>query len=126
MKEMVEMLWSLVDGVIIWFLRNDEYYYLWVNNLLKETDKDHLDETKSIISFIEEKRSNDKNIPIEIYDEDGYFTPFFETLNLIQIKNFNDESISSLFNVSHNLEEFKLHIDEYLYNTKENTRWKTI
>jgi hypothetical protein len=27
-----------------------------VNNLLKETDKDHLDETKSIISFIEEKR----------------------------------------------------------------------
>ena len=56
MKEMVEMLWSLVDGVIIGFLRNDEYYYLWVNNLLKETDKDHLDETKSIISFIEEKR----------------------------------------------------------------------
>ena len=56
MKEMVEMLWSLVDWVIIWFLRNDEYYYLWVNNLLKESDKDNLDETKSIISFIEEKR----------------------------------------------------------------------
>ena len=53
MKEMVEMLGSLVDWVIIWFLRNDEYYYLWVNNLLRETDKDHLDETKSIISFIE-------------------------------------------------------------------------
>ncbi len=75
-----------------------------------------------VLSFIEEKRSNDKNIPIEIYDEDGYFTPFFETLKLMQIKNFNDESISSLFNVSHNLEEFKIHIDEYLYNTKENTR----
>jgi hypothetical protein len=28
MKEMVEMLGSLVDGVIIGFLRNDEYYYL--------------------------------------------------------------------------------------------------
>ena len=49
MKEMIEMLGWLVDWVIIGFLRNDEYYYLWVNNLLKETDKDHLDETKSII-----------------------------------------------------------------------------
>ena len=49
MKEMVEMLGSLVDWVIIGFLRNDEYYYLGVNNLLKETDKDHHDETKSII-----------------------------------------------------------------------------
>lgn len=54
MKEMVEMLWSLVDWVIIWFLRNDEYYYLWVNNLLK--DSEDLNETKSIISFIEEKK----------------------------------------------------------------------
>ena len=56
MKEMVEMLWALVDWVIVWFLRNDEYYYLWVNNLLKETDKENLEETKDIISFIEEKK----------------------------------------------------------------------
>ena len=80
MKEMVEMLGSLVDGVIIWFLRNDEYYYLWVNNLLKETDKDHLDETKSIISFIEEKRIV-KHIDWKILKKNQIYYTFMEDDN---------------------------------------------
>lgn len=80
MKEMVEMLGSLVDWVIIWFLRNDEYYYLWVNNLLKETDKDHLDETKSIISFIEEKRIV-KHIDWKILKKNQIYYTFMEDDN---------------------------------------------
>ncbi|MDR2540865.1 MAG: hypothetical protein LBD11_03640 [Candidatus Peribacteria bacterium] len=54
-KELVEMLGSLVDGVIIGFLRNDEYYYLGINNLLRDDLEDY-EETRKIIKFIEEKR----------------------------------------------------------------------
>ena len=77
MKEMIEMLWSLVDWVIVWFLRNDEYYYLWVNNLLKETDKETLEETKSIISFIEEKKIV-KNIDWKILKKNQIYYTFME------------------------------------------------
>ncbi|MBO4203916.1 hypothetical protein J5893_03760 [bacterium] len=55
-KEIVEALGNLVDGVMIGFLRNDEYYYLGINNLLREDLKDEYQETKAIIKFIEEKK----------------------------------------------------------------------
>ena len=74
-----------------------------------------------VLSFIEEKRSNDKNIPIEIYDEDGYYLPLIETLKIIELKKFSDDSIYSMFNISHDLEEFKEHIESYLSDAKENT-----
>ena len=75
-----------------------------------------------VLSFIEEKRSNDKYIPIEIYDEDGYYLPLIKLLEMMELKNFTDNSVYSLFNVSHNFEEFKAHIDNYLYSKKENTK----
>jgi heat-inducible transcriptional repressor len=56
LKELVEMLGSLVDGVIIGFLRNDEYYYLGINNLLRDDLKEDYEETRNIIKFIEERR----------------------------------------------------------------------
>jgi transcriptional regulator of heat shock response len=37
-------------------LRNDEYYYLWINNLLRDDMVDEYQTTRKIISFIEEKR----------------------------------------------------------------------
>lgn len=77
MKEMVEMLWWLVDWVIIGFLRNDEYYYLWVNNLLKESDKDNISETKAIISFIEEKKIV-KHIDWKILKKNQMYYTFME------------------------------------------------
>lgn len=55
-KEIVEALGSLVDGVMIGFLRNDEYYYLWINNLLRDDLREDYDETRTIIKFIEEKK----------------------------------------------------------------------
>ena len=75
-----------------------------------------------VLSFIEEKRSNDKNIPIEIFDEDGYFLPLIETLKIMELKSFSDDSIYGLFNVSHNFEEFREHIDSYQYMKEANTK----
>ena len=68
------------------------------------------------------KGRNDKNIPIEIYDEDGYYLPLIETLKIMELKKFNDDSVYNLFNVSHNIEEFREHIDNYLYSEKENAK----
>lgn len=82
MKELVEMLWGLVDGVIIWFLRNDEYYYLWVNNLLKENIKDDYEETKYIISFIEEKKIV-KYIDDKILKNNQIYYTFIESGDIV-------------------------------------------
>lgn len=56
MKELVESIGALADGVVVWFLRNDEYYYLGINNLLRDDMVDEYHTTRSIIRFIEEKR----------------------------------------------------------------------
>ena len=75
-----------------------------------------------VLSFIEEKRSNDKDVPIEIYDEDGYFLPLVETLKIMELKGLSDDSIYGLFNISHNFEEFREHIDAYQYKKGGNVR----
>lgn len=55
LKYLVETLWWVADGVVVWFLRNDEYYYLWVNNILKENLIDDFDVARYIINLIETK-----------------------------------------------------------------------
>jgi len=55
MKKLVEGLWQVADGVVVWFLRNDEYYYLGINNLLRDDLLDEYQTTRDIISFIEWK-----------------------------------------------------------------------
>ena len=45
-----------MDGVVVGFIRNDEYYYLGINNLLRDDLMDEYQDTKQIIRFIEEKR----------------------------------------------------------------------
>ena len=56
MKNLVETLWAITDGVVVGFLRNDEYYYLGINNLLRDDLIDEYQTTRNIIRFIEEKR----------------------------------------------------------------------
>lgn len=56
MKYLVENIWSLADGVVVWFLKNDEYYYLGMNNLLRDDLVDEYETTRNIIKFIENKR----------------------------------------------------------------------
>jgi len=54
MRYMVEKLWSMVDGVVTGFLANDEYYFLGINNLLKNNPDDN-ETTQHIVEFIEGK-----------------------------------------------------------------------
>ncbi len=56
MKNLVETLWAIADGVVVGFLRNDEYYYLGINNLLRDDLIDEYQTTRNIIRFIEEKK----------------------------------------------------------------------
>ena len=69
-------------------------------------------------AFIEEKRSNDKDTPIIIYDEDGYFLPFIEIIKIMQVKQMADIDVDSLYQVAHNKEEFLI----ALANTYKNER----
>lgn len=56
LKELVESIGGVADGVVVGFIRNDEYYYLGINNLLKDDMIDEYQATKNIIRFIEERR----------------------------------------------------------------------
>lgn len=56
LRYVVETLGGHVDGVVVGFLKNDEYYYLGINNLLNKPDHEDLRTTKEIISFIESKK----------------------------------------------------------------------
>ena len=56
MKTLVETIGWIVDWVVVGFLKNDEYYYLWINNLLKDELLNEYQATKQLIRFIEEKR----------------------------------------------------------------------
>lgn len=71
-----------------------------------------------ITSYIEENRSNDRKVPIEIYDEDNYYQKFFEMLDDMKSKGFVSESIINSISVSHNREEFVEHINQYLIEEK--------
>jgi transcriptional regulator of heat shock response len=56
MKNLVETLGAIADGVVVGFLRNDEYYYLGINNLLRDDLIEEYHTTRNIIRFIEEKK----------------------------------------------------------------------
>lgn len=55
LRHVIERLWNLVDGVMVGFLQNDEYYFLWINNLLREDLMNEYENTKHIIDFIEKR-----------------------------------------------------------------------
>lgn len=64
-----------------------------------------------ILSFMEENRSNNKYIPIILYDEDGYYNKLFELLDSMKELNFITENISDYIKVAHNKNEFVEVID---------------
>jgi hypothetical protein len=45
-----------VDGVVAGFVRNDEYYFLGINNLLKEDMQTEYSMVREIAKFIENKK----------------------------------------------------------------------
>ena len=56
LKTLVEALGEVSDGVVVGFIRNDEYYYLGINNLLRDDMIDEYSATRTIVRFIEEKK----------------------------------------------------------------------
>ena len=56
LKSLVEALGEVADGVVVGFIRNDEYYYLGINNLLRDDMIDEYSATRTIVRFIEEKK----------------------------------------------------------------------
>jgi hypothetical protein len=59
-----------------------------------------------LLTYIEEKRSNDKNIPIIIYNENNYYEKLFELIEEMINNKFIDESIYQMFKIVNNEEEF--------------------
>jgi transcriptional regulator of heat shock response len=55
LREMVETLGEYVDGAVVGFLKEDEYYYLGLNNLLKETFMDDVGTVRYLVKFIESR-----------------------------------------------------------------------
>ena len=55
LRGITENLGKMVDGVVVGFLPNDEYYFIGINNLLTEQMREEMDTMKYIIDFIERK-----------------------------------------------------------------------
>jgi predicted Rossmann-fold nucleotide-binding protein len=68
---------------------------------------------KSILAFVEENRSNDKDVPIIIYDEDNYYDYLYKQLKEIKDKKFTS-NIDDLVIVIKSIEEFKEKIEKFL------------
>ena len=60
-----------------------------------------------LLSFIEEKRSNDKDVPILIYDENNYYKELFDMINKSISNRFTDNSIYNMVSVAHSYREFE-------------------
>lgn len=56
LKHIVEALGNVVDGVVTWFVRNDEYYFLGINNLLWDDMQTEYSMVREIAKFIENKK----------------------------------------------------------------------
>lgn len=55
LRSVVETLGEYVDGAAVWFLKEDEYFYLGINNLLKDSHSEDRETTRYLIKFIESK-----------------------------------------------------------------------
>ena len=72
-----------------------------------------------ILSFIEENRSNDKNIPIIMYDEDGFYQKLLDLLNDMKEKKFISDEITKYINIARNYNEFSEIIDICMIKRRE-------
>lgn len=64
-----------------------------------------------LLSYIEEKRSNDSDTPIIVYDENGFYNNFMKVLKDLIKENFVGEDILNMFKIATNTNEF---INEFL------------
>ena len=71
-----------------------------------------------VFSFIEENRSNDKLLPIEIYDEDNYYKNMFKFIEEMRMKKFVSDDIYNYFDLSHNKDEFIDHLNKTIFKRR--------
>lgn len=74
-----------------------------------------------ILSFVEENRSNDKEVPIIIYDENSDYQFLFQQLNYMEQKGFAS-NITDLIIVCHNVDEFQQSIENIISKKGKNVR----
>lgn len=56
LQNIIQSIAKISDGVAVGFIRNDEYYFIWINNLLKDlTHSETLETTRCMVDFIENK-----------------------------------------------------------------------
>ena len=60
-----------------------------------------------LLTYIEEKRSNDKNVPIIIYDENHFYDKVFEVIRELEKEKFVSSTISTTYDVATNKQEFE-------------------
>lgn len=56
LKFAVEWLGNYIEGVVVWFIHNDEYYFIGINKLLHQTSITEFETTKGIVDYIETKK----------------------------------------------------------------------
>ena len=67
-----------------------------------------------VLSFVEENRSNDKNVPIVIYDENHYFKFLFKQLNFMQDEYFLNDDITKWLTIIHNHDEWVSYMENFI------------
>ena len=67
-----------------------------------------------VLAFVEENRSNDKNVPIIIYDENNYYKFLLEELGLMQNEYFLNEDISKWLTIIHNYDEWNKYLENFV------------
>lgn len=72
-----------------------------------------------LTSYIEEKRSNDVDKPIIIYDESNYFKYFYEMYDNFTKQKFASKDIFDMYEVAHNKIEFENLVEEIIFNRKK-------
>ena len=56
LRYIIETIGKVADGAVVGFLRNDEYYFLGINNLLQNAQLNDMETTKYIVQYIEDKK----------------------------------------------------------------------
>ncbi len=82
LKYLVENLWAVADGVVVWFLRNDEYYYLGMNNVLRADLVSEYDTTRYIVDLIESKNIV-KHLDAKMLKKNKVYYTFIEDKNVV-------------------------------------------
>lgn len=77
-----------------------------------------------LLTYIEEKRSNDSDKPIIVYDENNFYDKFFESLKELVNEGFVSQNIYDMFKIIKNPNDFKNEYYEIKYNclNKERVR----